>query len=226
MEAVVVPLLVGIAGFLIQRGLRNTQTARWHLIGAGSIALILAGLLLGRLASWGGWGGVLAFILLLATGVVAVGICIWLVLALPSWRRLASLGFAAATALIGWVSWEVGDYYSPETTVRRNAEAIIRSLEEYHMESSTYPATLDELVPTHLPKLPEAVTMQDTGWLYKSTGTTYTLGYWMWPEKYGVYLCLYTSGSEGRECRSTGYSEEGWEPFQPVPTPTPTPVGN
>lgn len=100
METVAVPLLVGIAGILVRHSLRSRQRARWWIAGGGLIALTSAGLLLGRLASLGGWGGIWAFFLSLTAGVVAVLICVWLVLVLPRWHKLASLAFAATTALV------------------------------------------------------------------------------------------------------------------------------
>jgi hypothetical protein len=222
MEIGAVPLLVGIAGILVQRGLRNGQRIRWWIAGGSLIAIALAGLLLGHLGSQGGWGGVWAFILSLTTGVIAVVICVWLIWVLPRWRKLASFGFAAATALMVLVSWKLGNYYSPEATVERNAETIVQALEEYHTESSTYPAALDELVPVYLPVLPEAVTTQGTGWLYTSNGDSYTLGYWFNPRKFGVTLYLYSSENAKWEWRFT-YSAQDWTPFSPVPTPTSKP---
>ncbi len=220
MILILIPLLlVTVAGVLFQRSLQNSQTPHWQTAGVSLVTLILLGLLLGYLASLGSWGGVGATLLSGIAGVAAVAICVWLVCTLPRWRKLASLGFVAATALVILTSWNLGNYHSPEAMVERNAEIIVQALEEYYTESGMYPAVLDDLVPTYLPTLPEAVTTQGTGWLYESTNTTYTLGYWMWPEKYGVWLCLYSSSSKSEECHPTGYTENSWEPFLPVYTP-------
>jgi hypothetical protein len=211
--------LAGIAGFLMHSGLRDWWRISWWHMGGGLALFAMGCLLLRDLASGGRLGPVIAFLVALSATGVAIVTALWMVWSLPRWRKLAALLPAIVLPAALFVSIWIGEGQSPEEITQRNGDTIAQALERYHAETGIYPAELTELVPTCLVEIPEALTTQGTGWLYTSDSNQYTLGYWHYPDKLGVILCLHSSTDEGWQCQST-YSAEDWTPFSPVPTPT------
>jgi len=210
--------LVGIAGFLLQYGLRDPYRVRWGSIAVSLALLAAVCFLLWNTASLGRLGPVFAFITVLSVAGVTLVTAIWMLWSLRRWRKLIALlvGFALPAVFLASV-W-MGEEQSPEEITQRNGDVIVQALGQYHTESGVYPTDLAELVPAHLNELPEARTMQDTGWLYTSDTRKYTLGYWHYPDKLGVILCLHSSKITGWQCEPT-YRAQDWSPFSPVPTP-------
>jgi hypothetical protein len=210
--------LAGISGFLLQYGLRDPcRVRRWCI--AVSLTLLIGGcLLLWYFASLGQLGPLFAYLTALSAAGVALVTAIWMAWSLPRWRKLTALlvGLLLPGAFLASV--RMGDAQSPERITERNGDVIIQALEKHHIENGVYPTNLAELVPAHLNELPEALTTQGTGWLYTSDTREYTLGYWHYPHKFGVILCLHSSETAGWQCEST-YEPRDWSPFSPVLTP-------
>jgi hypothetical protein len=215
-------LLVGIAGFFLQYALRDPCLVRWRYI-AVSLALLAVGcFLLGTIASFGRLWPFWAFLIALSCVSVALVTAIWIAWSLRRWRKLIALLVVFVLPAVFWASVLTGDTQSPEGITEKNGDMIVQALEQYHDANGMYPTHLAELVPVHLSELPEALTTQGTGWLYTSDARKYTLGYWHYPHKLGVILCLHDSETTEWQCESTVYAQ-GWEPFSPVLTPIPTP---
>ena len=212
--------LVAGAGILLHRRLSARRAIQWATVITVLLSLLLASYNIGKFTSYGDLSIIFTFFVGLKAILVAIGISAWLIITRPNWQKLMAIGFMllSIASIIG--GYRIGDYHTPENIMQRNAETIVKALERYHDQFNHYPATIDGLVPEQLPQLPEAITTQGTGWLYTSDGTSYTLGYWMLPYKFGVHLCLY--GSENRLIQDCGLTErDGWEPFSPIYTPMP-----
>jgi hypothetical protein len=211
--------MIFLPGTLIQRAFKKNQPISWLIAAGGLIIQIWMGLLLGFLAS-GPWiFGLGALFISIIVGVITIFFSIWMTITLPGKRKWSALGFILVTAVIVLLGMNIGLYFSPETTVARNAKTIAQAIEDYHVKTGNYPAAIDELIPEYLPMMLEAETTDGHGWLYQSTSDSYTFGYWIGPHDYGVTLCLYGSGWEDEVCRDTGREENDWEPFEPVITP-------
>ena len=213
-----IPLLIGIAGFLIQSSLRDPPGFCWWRIAVGFVLLVLACFSLSAMSSLGQLAPVMALLVALATTGVAIVTALWMIWSLPRWRKLIAVLVGVLFPAMLFASIWIGDTQSPEENTQRNGNVIVQALEQCYAETGTYPAKLIELVPTYLTEVPEALTTQGTGWLYTATASQYTLGYWHYPRKFGVTLCLHSSESEGWQCNHT-YRYQDWEPFSPVPTP-------
>jgi hypothetical protein len=180
----------------------------------------LACTLLCGFASLGHLGPVLALLTMLSATGVAIVTGAWMVYSLPGWRKLSAVLIGFVLPMVFSASIWVGENQSPEKVTRRNGDKIAYALEQYYAETGEYPTELNDLVPANLTELPQALTTQGTGWLYTSSTNQYTLGYWHYPHKLGVVLCLYSSESKNWQCESTFHSQ-GWGPFSPVWTPVP-----
>ena len=211
-----IPLMVGVAGFLMQSSLQDASRISWWRIITSSVLLVSLCVFMAIISSGG--GGLGAILLILPTVGVEIVAALWMVWSLPRWRKFAALimGVAVPVGLV--VSVLIGNTQSPETITEKNGNRIVQALEQYHLETGAYPTELTKLVPVYFAAVPEAHTTQGTGWLYTANDNQYTLGYWYYPEKYGVTLCLHSTENNKWECEPT-YLSRGWGPFQGVPTP-------
>jgi hypothetical protein len=212
------PLLAtGLAGFLIQSGLRESRKHSWLLVITGlSILAVLAIIcyLLSNIVSYGSQAG--ALLIGFFCSCVAVICAVWMIMTLKAWRKLAAIVLGVVFPLSMFYSVLTGDLETPETVTQHNGDTIIQAIYRYQASTGRFPPNLADLEPTFLAAQPEALTTQDTGWLYKSTGEDFTLGYWYWPDKLGAGVCLYGSSNPKWNC-----AFNNWGPFQIVWTPIP-----
>jgi hypothetical protein len=210
--------LVGFASLLIWAGFRNISLPRaWAYVIGGALVLALVCTWLGDMAGAGNLGGPIAFVFGLPAVGVAWIVALWMLWKARSWRKTGALLLAVIFPTALFLSIQLGDMRSPESLTQRNGTAIVEGLRRYRADRGAYPAVLDDLVPGYLLALPEAITTQQTGWLYGTTGGEFTLGYWYYPDKLGSIVCLYTSAAPRWEC-----GDNHWGPFTPVWTPAPT----
>ncbi len=214
------PFFTAIVGFLMQSSLHESRKIHWWRIALSLMLSVLACFALGHVASFGGWAPAFAFFVALSATGIAIVAGLWMVWSLPRWRKLAALVVGVVLPVTFLASISIGETRSPETVTEKNGDRIVQALEQYHLETGTYPTELTGLAPVYLAALPEALTTQGTGWLYTSNDKQYTLGYWHDPDRDGATLCLHSSESKNWECEFT-FMPRGWGPFQGVPTPTP-----
>lgn len=216
------PIVAGCAGYLLQSALRDTNHIVWWRV-ALSISLIL-GLCggFGLIASTGQLAPVIAIVLAVYTTVVVLIASIWIAWTVPRWRKLSALPFAILAPYAFWASIQYGDAQSPENITQQHGDLIVQTLERYHNAQGAYPSALTDLVPAYIPALPEALTTQGTGWLYKAQHDQFALGFWYWPDKLGAMVCKYRTSERKWDC-SPAFDAQGWAPFDGVSTPTPTP---
>jgi hypothetical protein len=200
------PVAIILPGVLIQHAFRKGQDIHWFSAVAGLIVQLILGGYLAYLTSAG--RGLYAFFMSVFAGVVTVIASIWMLISLPGKRRLAALVFIVQTALILFASLTIGSFFSPEGTDKRSTAAIAQAVDEYHINTGSYPVELEEFVPGYLPAIPVVVSIPDRVWFYQSTSDTYTLGYWIEPHG-GVIICLRGSEWEGEDCRDTVEDSSG-----------------
>ncbi len=222
MDAVISAFLFGpvatttVGVFLLHSGLRQPGKLIWWRIASCTILLAVTPYWLSRIAQLGDLAIVYVFLLTLFLACVAIVSGLWMLWVLHKWRKVASATVAVAFPILLWFGFLAGMSNAPEEATENNGDQIVQVLRDYHTHSGVYPKQLAQLEPEYLTILPQALTTQGTGWLYSSDGTTFTLGYWKWPEKFGAWVCLYESDNPKWVC-----DLNHWGPFQEVPTPGP-----
>jgi hypothetical protein len=170
-------IIPSASGFLLQSALHNKDRIIWWRV-ALSISLIgcLSGVL-AWIASIGQFAPVGALILAGYAIIVVLIASAWIAWTVPRWRKLSALALVILTPYAFWTSIQYGDTQSPESITQRHGDMIIPALEQYHAAHGAYPSALNELVPNYISVLPEALTTQGTGWLYKAESGQYALRY-------------------------------------------------
>src|SRR5262245_13604268 len=125
---IVLPIVAGCAGYLLQSALRDTDHIVWWRI-ALSISLIV-GLCGGfeLIASAGQIAPVVAAVLAALATVVVLITSIWIAWTVPRWRKLSGLAFVVLTSSAFWASIQYGDMQSPEKITQRHGDEIIQAL--------------------------------------------------------------------------------------------------
>jgi hypothetical protein len=209
-------LLTGIAGFLLQRGLRSSPVVLWQILVA-VVLMSLVYMMIVDVTRIGLLSILLGILIAFSVSLMGMVIAIWLVLSLKGKHKLAALlpGLVFPMILVAGVA--VGDSYSPESITQKNGDAIVKALQHYRNDRGTYPPDLSQLKPAYLSVLPEALTTQGTGWMYQLRDTEFTLGYWYYPAKDGSLVCLYRPSQTKWDCGANN-----WGPFPRVSTPAPS----
>lgn len=205
--------LAGLAAYLLRSALHDLKPRSLVLI-TGSL-MIFARLCywLGDFASEGDLAPVFAFAQAILLSIIVLVVGIWMVWSLPGWRKAAALLMSIAFPVALFISINIGYERSPDAIIRRNGQAIVQALEQYHEKTGTYPKSLEELVPTYLNPLPtEPKTIW--GWLYTSSDDDFTLGYVCDVGKLGYSVCVYTP-----EAREWDWLHNSTGPFTLEPTP-------
>lgn len=82
-----------------------------------------------------------------------------------------------------------------------------------------YPRVLGALVPKYLKALPKSPEI-NYGWLYKTTGKEFTLGYACWIDRYFVDFCVYDQAKKKLSTVEMRFYNPGVTPvFEIGPTP-------
>jgi hypothetical protein len=208
-------ILAVIAGVWYARGdaQRASAVHRVFLL-AVSICLTGVTLLTFGVASAGGPGGGVSFIIFVMTVSVSVpgGLALFLLLR-PSRRGLPLL-LAVSSPFVLWAAMVSGGSLAPEKQTINRADAIILALDDYHAATGRYPQTLEALLTGYLQALPEVTGPFD--WFYASSGDSYRLGYVPVVERW-TYTA-YTYASEHATWETDVYPLNAG-PFVIPPTP-------
>ena len=197
-------------------GLRNSRLSSWGAFTAGLFLSVLVCYWMIDLASGGGLGAAVAFVLGLYAVVAALVVALVVSTSLPGWRKkvalLTATGILLPAAL--FVSIQIGYTRSPDAATQRNGQKIVQALQAYQTDIGHYPTTLDPLVPAYLEALPQKPSATWTwfycgslddfpaeyvgpdatqGWLYCATQDGFALGYVYWIDKRGYSVHAYTS---------------------------------
>ncbi|MCC6169261.1 MAG: hypothetical protein IT329_18720 [Caldilineaceae bacterium] len=116
------------------------------------------------------------------------------------WAVILVLGLAAfSLAACETLSWRLSEIFAPPPGEGRKAERgyaaaapVIDALAAYQAEHQRYPATLDELIPSYLPAIPQPEEMPPLS--YTRTDQGYQLAFqYVGP---GMNRCTYTPAEE------------------------------
>jgi hypothetical protein len=207
--------LAGLAALLLQFALRELKSRSLVLITVSLMIFARLCYWLGDFASEGDLAPGFAFMQAILLSIIVLAVGIWMVWSLPGWCKAAALLMIVAFPVALFISIDTGYERSPDAIIRRNGQAIVQALEQYHEKTGTYPKSLEELVPTYLNPLPtEPKTIW--GWLYTSSDDDFTLGYVCDVGKLGYDVCVYTS-----ETREWDWLHNSTGPFTLEPTPIP-----
>jgi hypothetical protein len=183
----------------------------------GLVSTIILCTLTFLFSSAGEFGPVAALMLGLAGTCAALGGAIAMAWRLPRWQKGLAIFPAVLLPVLLYSSLSFGEAQSPEEQTKRHDIQIAIALDQYYTQHGAYPRSLVNLEPAFVSPLPEALTTQGRGWLYQADEDTYMLGFWYWPAKDGVEVCLYASLTRVWDCKFNN-----WGPFPGVTTPLPT----
>lgn len=182
---------------LIGLGLR-TEKISWRLSLSGFLVLLLMFCILAYGATISDDVGIIELI----SGMIAmigIGIaCLMLLIFLSKRRKLFAPTLFILLPVIMFYCIQCGGQFAPERTKEKNTKIIADALERYRTANQRYPENLGALVPRYLDALPERPEW-NYGWLYKTTGDQFTLGYACWIDRYDITFCLYKPGQEELE---------------------------
>jgi hypothetical protein len=105
-------------------------------------------------------------------------------------KRAVAISHLVAAAIYGMA---VATIQFSSTTVPKDADMIVRKLEEYRKQYGNYPDRLDALVPAMLPAIPKP---GPSGFIYSKSQDSYTLYHRSVAE-----TCSYRPSKPVRECR-------------------------
>src|SRR5262245_43450141 len=212
------PIIAGGAGYLLQSALQDAGRIIWWRIALSVSLVACLCIALAWIASAGEIAPVVAVVLAAFTTVAVLFAGIWVAWTVPGWRKLSVLPFVILAPYAFWASIQYGDAQSPEKITQQHGDLIVQTLERYHNATGAYPLALTDLVPAYIPALPEALTTQGTGWLYKAQRDQFALGFWYWPDKLGAMVCKYRTSERKWDC-SPAFDAQGWAPFDGISTP-------
>ncbi len=174
--------LTGALGHLRASSDENTESSRSLIRSVG--AALLAFLLLGTLAYTVLWGsiwdqtsdGLAGLFLSNAGSQAAIAAGTFMAFVLQGWRRLGGILFAILTPLLLLWAFNTGWDVSYHDMTERRAERIAEALEQYRQRESSYPDTLQALVPGDLLWVPQPLIFAGEGWCYEGDNDDYRLG--------------------------------------------------
>lgn len=215
-------LLTLVAAALLYVGLRRPQQVVWW--AAGGSLLVLAGFAVWVYAlareRYPAMGWYYAPNLALLATATAISAALVLGLTLQGRRKLSALGIGLLFPLALLGAYMAGSAPSQtEIAVaqqERNAVLLVEELARYYGQNGDYPQSLDALVPTYLPELPDAPTTQGVGWLYQSGDEDFVLGYpdYLRGTAEEPLVCLHSPEVPQGACMAGN-----WGPFEPLEPP-------
>lgn len=205
-------LIIGSIYFL-RKGLQNpTRVSQLH-TGIGFCLIFFVFAFLFFVTTLDGFSIIASTILFIACVVVTI-LSIIIIWKKPtnnhkSFRLLLIVGY-----ILGFsVSIFFGYLFTPTQRIERDGQSVIRALDEYHYRQGIYPGSLADLESfstNQFVKTPSSL----WGWLYTATDDDFSLGFIRDVDKFGYWICLYSSNTRRWDC-----VPEAQTPFRPDPTP-------
>lgn len=187
------------------------------IFGVGLVILVLD--IFFEFVTFGG-GSILGAFFVGITILIGAGVaCIAMLFYVPKPRNLISPLLFVAVPIAMFLLFQFGMQFTPEQVNERNTITIANALEHYRKRNMRYPKELKALVPKYLSALPENPET-NYGWLYKTTGTEFTLGYACRIDKYFVDFCVYDQEKKVLSTVEMRFYDPGATPvFEIGPTP-------
>src|SRR5687768_14299671 len=130
-------MLIVTAAYILYEGLREKDKVHWKKIVLALILLIFACISLIISIAAGASYGIIFIFFIAAIAAILSGI--FLGFYLTSWRKLTGILIGIGFPFLMFLSIDLGMYFSPDSFIRRDGEAVAQALNEYHADKGDYP---------------------------------------------------------------------------------------